>query len=471
MMASSRLNTLSQHIQSPSDICCRPCGVAHVEDSTTTDLEPPMSVFVLIGQSNMAGRGVLGETGDSTDATSTGVFCFGYDDDSWHPASQPLHLDPPIVASMGGNEPKGAGLGWAFARKLLDEKLVDGTIGLVPCAFGGSPLSRWVREPHGGVEAKLDDADASAALPVDAYEGRAQELPPNPGTPGDLYARAWRRTKLALSTHPNAVLRGFLWHQGESDAASYELASTVSSRLTEMIANFRDDLTAECVPFPYARRREFEVPFVLGELGHFLITSAARPCVNVVQEQLGKAAEDAPDCALVSATGLTHLGDDVHFDTPSLYEFGRRYADAWAKLDLAGSWRFQVAPVPPAVGTGRAFAAVTASAAATAAWQSTARAELARLLLGKSASYSPHGGDAEVLEQECTQSGTLLTKLSFTSSAGPGATAWLAVPPTATPTSPSAGVLVLPGHGGTAEQVATPLKTNSCITASSRLIF
>ncbi len=49
----------------------------------------------------------------------------------------------------------------------------------------------------------------------------------------------------------------------------------------------------------------------------------------------------------------------VHFDTESLYEFGQRYADAWAATDLAGSWRFQVAPVPPPLSTARALAGAT----------------------------------------------------------------------------------------------------------------
>jgi hypothetical protein len=259
-MATTRLATLSRHVYPPRELACRPCATA------APDVDgPPLSVFVLIGQSNMAGRGELLPPGGSVPSAAGDIFCFGYDDDTWQPATEPFHLDPPIVASLSSPEPKGHGLGLAFARKLLDEGLVDGSVGLVPCAFGGSPLSRWVRQPREGA---LDRRESdSADVPADIYEGKAQELPSNPGEPGDLYERAWRRTKLALAAHPNAVLRGFLWHQGESDATTLELASTVASRLGELIGNLRDDLTAECVPFPYARRREFEVPFVIGELG------------------------------------------------------------------------------------------------------------------------------------------------------------------------------------------------------------
>eukprot|EP01049_Picozoa_sp_SAG25_P018126 SAG25_NODE_5049_length_709_cov_2.347541_1_plen_147_part_10 len=144
-MATSRIAALSRHVQQPPlGLKCQPCTAG-----ATLDQQPPMSVFVLIGQSNMAGRGAL-TPGDASDPPAADVLCFGYDDDSWQPASQPLHFDPPIVRSLDDPEPKGAGLGWAFARKLLDDGLVDGSVGLVPCAFGGSPLSRWVRQPRTG---------------------------------------------------------------------------------------------------------------------------------------------------------------------------------------------------------------------------------------------------------------------------------------------------------------------------------
>ena len=110
-------------------------------------------------------------------------------------------------------------------------------IGLVPCAFGGAPLSRWEKRP-------------GDTVPGDAHEGDAQTLPPNPGVHGDLYARAWRRGLAALAAHPNARLRGFLWHQGESDTDDVEKASTYQARLTTMIADLRVDLARNTQPHP-----------------------------------------------------------------------------------------------------------------------------------------------------------------------------------------------------------------------------
>ncbi len=108
----------------------------------------------------------------------------------------------------------GSGLGPSFATALLSKNLIQGQIGLVPCAFGGSPLSRWE---------KVED---EAAGPADQHAGDARGLPPNPGVPGDLYSRAWRRGLAALAAHPRATIRGFLWHQGESDTDDAEKAAT-----------------------------------------------------------------------------------------------------------------------------------------------------------------------------------------------------------------------------------------------------
>ena len=111
----------------------------------------------------------------------------------------------------------GLGLGYSFAKEILASGAVDGPVGLVPCAFGGSALSRWEKQP--GL--------------ADAWEGDARNIPgsgeANGKIDGDLYARMARRTKLALKQRPDAVLRGVLFHQGESDTNTIELAESYAS--------------------------------------------------------------------------------------------------------------------------------------------------------------------------------------------------------------------------------------------------
>lgn len=126
---------------------------------------------------------------------------FQYLDDRWDVAREPLHVDPPIRdAGIRGKSSypmgTGLGLGYSFARELLASGGVDGPIGLVPCAYGGSPLSRWERQP--GL--------------ADEWVGNAINIVGNgpDAVDGDLYARMIRRTRLALE-RPNCVLRGVLW--------------------------------------------------------------------------------------------------------------------------------------------------------------------------------------------------------------------------------------------------------------------
>ena len=89
----------------------------------------PMRLYLLIGQSNMAGRGrVVAE--DKTPHPRVFVLDKA---DEWAPAVDPLHFDKPFA---------GVGPGLAFG-KAMAEADPEARIGLVPCAAGGSPISVW----------------------------------------------------------------------------------------------------------------------------------------------------------------------------------------------------------------------------------------------------------------------------------------------------------------------------------------
>ena len=91
-------------------------------------------IFLLIGQSNMAGRGKPPEKEDLTPHPR--VLVLGKPQ-TWLPALDPLHWDKPNVA--------GVGLGTTFG-KVVAEALPGKTIGLVPAAFGGSQISEWAKD-------------------------------------------------------------------------------------------------------------------------------------------------------------------------------------------------------------------------------------------------------------------------------------------------------------------------------------
>jgi|GEM_PF-227169 len=227
-------------------------------------------LYLLIGQSNMAGRGVL----DATQTVSKLRLLKFSQRNAWAPGVDPLHTDKPAAA--------GVGLGTSFARAMADaDKEI--TVGLIPCAVGGTPLQRWQKG-------------------------------------GDLYEQALVRARLAMK---DGTLKGILWHQGEGDSGREETARSYGVRLSQMITDLRADLGAG------------ELPFVVGKLGEFLSPTTRQGTPSfwpLVNEQIVAIPQTVPKTAVVDSTGLKDKGDGVHFDTPSLREFGKRYAKAMQQL-------------------------------------------------------------------------------------------------------------------------------------------
>jgi len=215
----------------------------------------------------MAGRGIVSEADKQAIA---GVFAFSKEK-TWIPAIDPIHFDRP--------DRTGVGLGRSFAATLIEMKVAS-NIGLIPAAFGGSALHEWV--------------------PGSAH-----------------YINAVERVKAALAqSGPNARLRGILWHQGEADANDEERAITYRIRFAKMIAALRKDLGAETAPV------------VVGQLGEFVLEKDYSQ-LRRVNAQLATIPLHVPLSTFASSRGLKDKGDSLHFDSPGLKEFGRRYALAW----------------------------------------------------------------------------------------------------------------------------------------------
>jgi len=152
-------------------------------------------IFLLIGQSNMAGRGDISEV-PAIDDKRILMFRSG----KWIRAKEPLHQD--------NTELSGVGLGMSFAKELLKNEH-NVTIGLIPCAIGWTSLSQWMPETI-------------------------------------LYKNMVALVKKAIK---KGVLKGILWHQGENDTFNINDAEKYCFRLREFIINLRNDLKAEKVPF------------------------------------------------------------------------------------------------------------------------------------------------------------------------------------------------------------------------------
>jgi len=228
-------------------------------------------LFLLAGQSNMAGRGRVVK---EDKIPHPRVLTLNKANE-WVPAKAPIHFDKPVA---------GVGLGRTFG-KTLAERDPSITIGLIPCAAGGSRISSW--EPGG-------------------YHGQTRSHP---------YDDALKRAKIAMQ---KGALKAVLWHQGESDSQP-EKAKVYEEKLHALIERFR------------AEFRSPDLPFIAGQLGRFPDRpwDDARELINSVHESLPK---NVKNTAFVPSTGFAHKGDKVHFDAKSMREFGKRYAKG--HLDL-----------------------------------------------------------------------------------------------------------------------------------------
>ncbi|HVM49135.1 MAG TPA: sialate O-acetylesterase [Candidatus Acidoferrum sp.] len=242
-------------------------------DADTNSVQLPVKaefhLYLLMGQSNMAGRGKI-EPEDRTPHPRVVVFTAN---GQWEPAIEPVTHDKPAMLGAG----PGLAFGKAMARK---EPRVS--IGLVPCALGGTPLRRW-----------------------------------EPGA--DLYSNAVQRAELAMR---DGTLKGILWHQGESDSVTSTNARTYGERLAHMVAEFRRDLGCP------------NLPFVAGQIGRFLYERGPEhaPYARIVNDAVARLPKDLPAAAYVSSKGLKDKGDMLHFNSASQRELGRRYAKAMLKL-------------------------------------------------------------------------------------------------------------------------------------------
>lgn len=240
--------------------------------STSTVLKLPskskLHLYLMMGQSNMSGRGVVGDE-DRTPHPRVLMFTTHV---IWQPAMEPVTHDRPKLL--------GVGPGLSFGKAMAEKSRVA-TIGLVPCSLGGTPLERWQKG-------------------------------------GDLYSNAVYRAKLAMKS---GKLKGVIWHQGESDSKP-GLAETYGARLEHMIRDLRADLGVK------------NLPFVAGQLGVFLNTRKTKnvPEAKIVDAAIAKLPEHIPHTAFVSSAGLKHKGDQLHFDSASQRELGRRFAEAMQKL-------------------------------------------------------------------------------------------------------------------------------------------
>ncbi|GAA5219798.1 sialate O-acetylesterase [Membranihabitans marinus] len=164
-------------------------------------------IYLLMGQSNMAGRGKVNEE----EKVNPQVLVLNKEK-QWVIAKDPLHFDKPNIV--------GVGPGLSFGKAMVEPGI---KIGLIPCAVGGTSIQLW---KPGAFD------DRTNTHPWDDAIVRIEE--------GMRYG----------------VVKGVIWHQGESDS-SPEKAVNYLVDLNDLIKRIRTLVGNETLPF------------VAGELGQY----------------------------------------------------------------------------------------------------------------------------------------------------------------------------------------------------------
>jgi hypothetical protein len=231
----------------------------------TTKLEAPiqsaktMNIYLLIGQSNMAGRAEIPKADMSP---IDGCYLFDSDND-WELAQNPLNRYSTIRGELQHQK---MGPGYLFARTMREAQ-PNRKIGLVVNAKGNTSIDQW-------------------------------------GKGTEFFEQALLRTRCALRS---GKLQGILWHQGEASRND----PNYLAKIQQLIQALRKDLQTP------------DVPFIAGQIN----SSDDSP----FNQMILKLPSIVAHTAVVTSEGLTAT-DQWHFDTTSMKELGKRYAEKMLEL-------------------------------------------------------------------------------------------------------------------------------------------
>ncbi|KAE8680006.1 putative carbohydrate esterase [Hibiscus syriacus] len=234
----------------------------------------PKHIFILSGQSNMAGRGGVSKHHHHSQSHWDGIVppeCQPHlcilrlsATLNWEAAREPLHHD------IDTHKVCGVGPGMSFANAVRDH-LGGECLGLVPCAVGGTAIREWDRGHQ-------------------------------------LYENMLKRSKESLKS--GGEIKALLWYQGESDTSSLHDAEAYKGNMERLIHNLRRDLGLPSLPI-------IQVAIASGDERYREKVRAAQLGMNL------------PNVTCVDAKGLPLKQDNLHLTTEAQVMLGHMLADAF----------------------------------------------------------------------------------------------------------------------------------------------
>ena len=256
--------------------------------STFAAPDPNFHIYLAFGQSNMEGQGDIGNEDKSVDErfqllwSADGGSCNqGASKGKW------IKAVPPLAHCQG------AKLGPAdyFGRTMVEKADSKIKVGIISVAVAGCSI-------------KLFDKDNYKSY-VSSQQGQSWMIQRINTYGGNPYGRL---IEMAKKAQEDGVIKGIIFHQGETDAGDGNWPSAVK----KVYDNIIKDLGLGS-----------DIPFLAGEVLRSGVSSGAN-------NNIAKLPQQSKNFYVVSSEGFNQaLGDgqNVHFTSSEYRDFGKRYAE------------------------------------------------------------------------------------------------------------------------------------------------
>ena len=235
-----------------------------------------MKIFLLIGQSNMAGPKIT-PWEECDDKRLEGVL-LSNDQDKWIPAKNPING----YSTIRWQPTPGLSPAPTFAE-MIKKAYKDEEIGLISNARGSSKIIEWQK--------------------------------------GERYfTEAVRRVK---DTVGDKKIDGILWLQGEQDVVDKADYENYAPRFKQFIFDIRSALGGQ------------DIPFIAGEIWGDVEFAEEKyhEGIREVNRQIEEVILSTENCALISTKGAEHTEcDPVHFAKEGMRKIGYRYAEKYLEI-------------------------------------------------------------------------------------------------------------------------------------------
>jgi Carbohydrate esterase, sialic acid-specific acetylesterase len=225
-------------------------------------------VFIMAGQSNMAGRGIV----EPQDTVSNKRILTIDKNGKLIVAKEPVHFYEPTLAGLD--------CGYSFGKTLIKNLPDNISVLLIPTAVGGSSISQWMGDSVFRKVKLLSNFLAKVEI-------------------GKQYG----------------IIKGILWHQGESDANEKDIPH-YGERLSMLFTKFRSAVG------------NANLPVLLGELGSF---SKDKDHFGLINNAIHEYSLQDKNTSVISTSDLKDKGDSLHFNSKGQRMMGRRFAEAYLK--------------------------------------------------------------------------------------------------------------------------------------------